>query len=330
MSKIISRGPAGRSTKFIAGLGAAFALAAPSAALAAQAMFCPVAFNVSSTNAAIGSLQITVDYAAASAVGDLIECTVAKTGASDVLIDDVDNTSTMGYADTTGFAAPTNFANCLFKTVGSSAPVSGNFVVTVDDATNNSVPPGDISPTMTASVGSCVPAGSCEYTPETGCKLPTVSGKAKMAFKNAADNIKDSGSFSWGSGAATDVSEFSDPTTAGDTWSWCTYDGGVLVRGSDIPSGAGWAASGTTGYGFKGDVEGVAQVKAKAGEAGKASVSIKAKSKAGNFSSPILPLTGPTLMQLVIDNGVSKVCFQSTAGTPSKNDEASYGATGNP
>lgn len=329
MSKIIFRGRHGRSSKFIAGLGAAFALAAPAAALAEQPMLCPVTFQVTSSQT-IGSLQILADYSAASALGDLLQCDIEKAGASDILLDATGNSVRFGYADATGFTGPATFATCLFKTVGGTGPVSGSFVVDVEDATDNAVPAGNISPTVTASVGTCVRAGSCEYTPETGCKVPVVSGKAKLAFKDAADNTKDSGSFSWKSGAATDVSEFSDPTTAGDTWSWCTYDDGVLVHGSDIPSGTGWAASGSTGFGFKGDVEGVAQVKVKAGEAGKASISVKAKSKAGNFSSPALPLDGPTVMQLVIDNGVTKTCFQSTAGTPSKNDAASYSATGNP
>lgn len=332
MTKKIARGRAGRSSKFtpfIFGLSAAFAIAAPSAALAAQAMLCPVSFNVTSSQT-IGALQITTDYASASALGDIVECTVEQAGSSDVLLDANDNTATVGYADTTGFTGPATFVNCLFKTVGSTAPVAGDFLLNLDDATDNAVPPNDISPTVVASVGACVPAGSCEYTPETGCRLPVATGKSKLAFKDSADNAKDSGSFSWKSGAATDVADFSDPTTAGETWSWCTYDGGVLVRGSDIPSGSGWAASGSTGFGFKGDVEGVAQVKVKAGEAGKASVSVKAKSKAGNFASPALPLDGPTVMQLVIDNGVTKTCFQSTAGTPKKNDAASFSAAGNP
>jgi len=328
MSKFIPRGPKGRSSKFIAGLGTAFVIAAPSAALA-QGMLCPVSFNVTSSQT-LGALQITTDYASASLLGDIVECTVEQTGASDVLLDGAGNAATVGYADTTGFTGPALFATCLFKTVGESAPVAGDFLIGIDDATDNDVPPNDVTPTVTATVGACVPSGSCEYTPETGCKLPTVSGKAKLAFKNSADDAKDSGSFSWKSGAATLASEFSDPTTAGETWSWCTYTGGKLVRGSDIPSGTGWAAAGTTGFGFKGDVEGVAQVKVKAGEAGKASVSVKAKSKAGNFSSPTLPLAGPTVMQLVIDNGMTKTCFQSTAGTPKKNDAASFSATGNP
>jgi hypothetical protein len=329
MSKIIPGGRIGRSSIVLAGLGAAFVLAAPASALA-QGMLCPVSFNVTSATT-LGALQINAGYASAAALGDIVECTVLPLGADDVLYNPAGNSTTIGYADTVGFTGPTTFASCVFKTVGETGPVAGDFNIAIVDATDNDVPPNDVTPTIAAVVGACVPSGSCSYTPETGCKLPTVAAKSKMSFKNNADDTKDQGQFQWKSGAETLVTEFSDPTTTGETWSWCTYDNGVLVRGSDVASGAvGWAASGTTGFQFKGDVEGVAQIKVKAGEAGKASVSVKAKSKLGNFVSPTLPLTGPTVAQLVIDNGVTTTCFQSTAGIPSKNDAASFSAKGNP
>lgn len=312
----------------LAGLGAAFVLAAPSAAF--SQMYCPVDFDVTSSGT-LGTLQITANYAAASALGDIVSCTIVPAGTTDQNLSSAGNFATLGYVDLTGFSSPGAFASCVFRTTGDTAPVAGNFSINIDDSTDAAVPPNTVAATVTATVGACVPAGSCSSTPETGCKVSTTAGKSKISFKDNADNTKDQGQFGWKAGAATDVSEFSDPTTAGETWSWCTYNQGVLVGGYDVPSGTGWAASGTTGFSFKGDVNGVAGIKVKAGEAGKASVSVKAKSKAGNFSSPVLPLTtGPVVSQLVIDNGMTTSCYQITGGTPKKNDAASYSAAGNP
>ena len=318
--------------KMLAGLGAALFLAAPSTALA-QGKICPVTFSVTS-NETLGALQITADYAAVSALGDITDCTIVPTGVTDVLVDAPGNSATMGYADTTGFTGPALFATCHFKVTNDAdpAPVAGDFSVTVDDASDTGVPPGAENPTIAVAVGACVPSGSCSYEPATGCALSTQAGKSKLSFKDNADNTKDQGQYQWKSGAATLLPAFGDPLTPGETFSWCVYSNGTLVRGSDVPSSGTcdgkdcWKATGTTGFQFKGDVEGIAQIKLKAGEAGKASVAVKAKSKLGNFLSPTLPLSTNVVSQLVIDNGVTTTCFQSSFTAPSKNDVASYGS----
>lgn len=337
MSNITESGLRARSMnlpvgKVLAGLGAALFLAAPSTALA-QGKVCPVTFSVSSATE-LGALQITADYAAASALGDILDCTVEPTGTTDVLVDAMANDATIGYADTTGFTGPALFATCIFKVTNEAdpAPLAANFSVTVDDASNADIPPTAENPTIAVAVGACVPSGSCSYEPATGCVLPTQTGKSKLSFKDNADNTKDQGQYQWKSGAATLIGAFADPVTAGETFSWCVYSNGTLVRGSDVPSAGTcdgnpcWKAAGTTGFQFKGDVEGIAQIKLKAGEAGKASVAVKAKSKLGNFLSPTLPLSTNVVSQLVIDDGVAPICFQSTFTAPTKNDVASYGS----
>lgn len=193
MSKIQSRGPIGRSPRILGCLAAAYVLTVPVGAFA-QGMLCPVQFQVTSSEV-LGALQITTDYASASALGDIVSCSFQQSGATDVLIDATGNTATLGYADATGFTGPAAFASCLFKTVASTAPLSGDFLVNIDDATDTDVPANDESPVVTATVGSCVPSGSCSYTPETGCKLPTVVGKSKLLFKDNADNTKDQAQF---------------------------------------------------------------------------------------------------------------------------------------
>jgi len=337
MSNISQSGLRARSinlpvSTMLAGIGAVLALSAPSVALA-QGKLCPVTFSVTSTET-LGALQITTTYAAASALGDITGCTVAPTGADDVLVDPIGNDAIIGYADTTGFTGPALFATCQFLVTNDADPdpLAANFLVTIDDASDTGVPPGAENPTIGVAVGACVPAGSCSATPATGCKLPFAAGKSQLKFKDNADNTKDQGQFQWKSGSATLLSEFGTPLDAGETYSWCVYNAGALVRGSDVPAAGDcdgkpcWKAAGTTGFQFKGDVEGIAQIKLKEGVDGKAQVQVKAKSKAGNFASPTLPLSTNVVSQLVIDNGMTTTCFQATFTTPSKNDIASYGS----
>lgn len=317
MSKLISSGFRARSIQF---LGAAFVLAAPSVALA-QGKLCPVEISVTSGET-IGALQLTVDYAALAAVGDITGCTIVQAGITDVLTNPAGDETTLGYADTAGFTGPASFATCFFK-VNNAAdpdPIDGNFNITVDDASDTDVPPNTITPTVVAAVGACVPSGSCSATPETGCKTPFTTGKSQVQVKNNADDTKDQGKFQWKAGSATDISEFADPTTAGETWSWCLYDDGALISGVDVPSGTGWAAAGSTGFQFKGDSNGVAKLKVKAGDDGKAQVQVQAKSKLGNYSAPAPAFTGPVVSQVVIDDGVAPVCYQATFTAPKVND----------
>lgn len=309
--------------KALAGLGAALVLAAPSLAFA---KFCPVDIDVTSSGT-LGALQLGVDYSAASALGDLVGCAIEPAGLTDTDIDATANLAVLGYADATGFSTPSSFARCYFEVTNDAdpAPTSGQISVGVDDASNTDIPPDPVSATVSVTVGDCIPSiGSCSWSPATGCKLPVTTGKSKLSFKDGVDTAKDQGQFQWKAGAATLLSEFGTPLDAGETYSWCVYDGGDLVLGTDVPAVTGWTASGTTGFQFKGDVAGVAQIKLKAGEAGKASVAVKAKSKAGNFSSPGLPLGSSVVSQLIVDNGVTTTCFQSTFTAPSKNDAASY------
>lgn len=320
------------SGKLLVGLGAALVLAGPSTALA-QGKLCPVTFSVSS-NETIGALQITTDYSSATALGDLTSCTIAQAGTVDSLVDELGDSATMGYADTTGFTGPDLFATCYFKVTDENdpAPVAGDFLVNVDDASDTDVPPNPISPAIDVAVLDCVPSGSCPFEPSTGCRTPFVTGKSQLQLKDNADNSKDKGKFQWKAGSATTLLDFNDPLTAGETYSWCLYDDGALVRGSDVPSAGTcgtkpcWKATGTKGFQFKGDKEinGVAQIKLKEGVDGKAQVQVKAQSKLGNFVSPTLPLSTNVVSQLVIDDGVAPLCFEATFTAPKKNDAAQY------
>jgi hypothetical protein len=74
----------------------------------------------------------------------------------------------------------------------------------------------------------------------------------------------------------------------------------------------------------------VAQVKLTSGDAGKAKVSMKMKSKLGNFIAPPLPLAEPNVKaQLIIDDGGAPVCFETSFPAPAtKNDATQYNHKG--
>lgn len=317
----------------LAGLGAAFLTVAPTQSFA-QARVCTVDFSV--TNATdLQALQFDVDYAAAAASGDFgtdpADCVFAdETGLADVLVNTTSNDMTVGWTNTVSYNGPGNFVTCRFDVTGTD-PVAGNFVVSVVDAQQGPLDPAVPTPTMAVTV-SCVDAGSCSLTPVSGCRVSTAEGKSSLSFKDdATDDAKDQGKFQWKSGEATVVGDFGDPVGGAATYSWCVYEDGALVRGSDVPAGGTcgtkpcWKAAGTSGFGFKGDVAGIGSIKMKAGADGKAQVQVQGKSKAGNFSSPALPLSGEVLSQFVISGGE---CFEAEMGTASKNDAASYSAKG--
>jgi hypothetical protein len=329
MFKILESTNAARPACLVlAGLGATLVLGSATAASAQQ--LCEVSFSV--TNATtLRSIQFDVDYDGASDVGDFIDpsdCEFAPAGLGDVGVDTVADTASVGWANTDpAFVGPGLFVTCRFN--ATAAPATGDFVPTLVEAEQSTGVPASPAPTLSTSSVSCIDAGSCSLTPESGCKDSTVAGKSKLSFKNNADDTKDQGQYQWKSGAATLVTEFSDPVTAGETFRWCVYSDGELVYGADVPSGGMcgdkpcWKASGTTGFQFKGDVGGIAQIKLKGGEAGKAQVAVKAKSKAGNFTSPGLPLGANVVSQLVID-AATDVCFENVFTAPSKNEEAAY------
>ncbi|HYB98495.1 MAG TPA: hypothetical protein VEC57_05105 [Candidatus Limnocylindrales bacterium] len=334
-------GPRAKVAGLVAGL-AMIAVAAGAGSAHAQAQQCDVVFSVSNTTDNLRALQLAVDYA--TAPGDFavdVDCTLTPPGSLEASNDQDGQVLDLGYVDTSGFAGPSVFATCPF--IGTTGtPVAGDFSVAVEDAIDESTPPAQASPfpTITVSVTNCVPAivdcgngvaqageecddgnavggdgcssqcldtASCAASPRTGC---LAGGGGKIKLKNdLASDAKDQGQYQWKKGAAIDFAELGDPVTGDTTYSWCVYDDGELVLGQDVPAGAGWAASGTTGYQFKGDADGISQIKVKSGAAGKTQVQVKAKSKAALFQSPSVAMEEPVVAQVVIENGA---CVETT------------------
>ena len=85
----------------------------------------------------------------------------------------------------------------------------------------------------------------------------------------------------------------------------------------------------TTSFAYRnavGDPDGVIKLILKAGVAGRAKV--QATAKGANLQTPALPLTLPVTAQLVIADGVSSQCWQTTFTAATVNDVSRLSAVG--
>jgi hypothetical protein len=105
----------------------------------------------------VGALQFAVDYAGApggfNGAADTVACT-DQTG-SLASFNDIEASSTLnaGFISLGGFSGPDKLlANCTFTQTGGSAPVPGDFAVTVTDATDPSLNPITPFPTVNVTV----------------------------------------------------------------------------------------------------------------------------------------------------------------------------------
>ena len=172
----------------------------------------------------------------------------------------------------------------------------------------------------------------CPMNPRNGCRVPMVSGKASLKIKDATPDDKDHLQWKWGSGAATSLMDFGDPTSAEDYF-LCLYDNRALISSTAIPAGgfclgkACWKAS-ATGFQYSNKSrlpDGAQQLKLKAGGDGKAQILLKASGL--DLETPALgtSLTGPIVVQL--RQSSDTVCWQATYGLPfAKNDGVSFTA----
>lgn len=289
-----------------------------------------VDFNTDLNTLEVGWATDTVAFAGP---GDFATCIFSGPGAVTLLPADF---SSILVLDCTESADPI--------TPCAPVPTFGVTIGTCSVCGNGTVEPGEQCETTDPNCNpDCTLQGNCTDAPIAGCKVSAAALKSKLQLKdNTADpldNAKDSGQYQWKNGAVTTVGELKDPVnTVGVDYRLCIYDGDGLVAAHEVPSQGTcdgkpcWKASGSTGfqYGNKnGLVDGISQVKLKAGDAGKSSVSVKLKSKTGAFASPPLPLTEPTVKaQLVIDDGVTPVCFETTLQTATKNEPKQYSAKG--
>jgi hypothetical protein len=105
-----------------------------------------VAFTLTSATASAGALQFTADYEAAlgefAGTAALVSCTNQASGAlfapNDV---DAEQELTLGFIALTPIPSGSALATCVFNGDSSDAPVPGDFVITIDDATDSNGEP---------------------------------------------------------------------------------------------------------------------------------------------------------------------------------------------
>lgn len=170
------------------------------------------------------------------------------------------------------------------------------------------------------------------------CRLITTPQKGGIQLKNSADPAKDQIKWKWKSGAATGLADFKDPVNGSATMQVCLYDGSgssqPLLAAHAFPGGTCgtkpcWKATGTTGYAMTnkaGMPQGLTKMKLKAGIAGKAQIQVQGGGL--NLAMPALPLTMPVVVQLLIDDGMTTECWQTTFTTAVKNDPLQFNAKG--
>lgn len=177
-------------------------------------------------------------------------------------------------------------------------------------------------------------AAPCPASPAMGCRAPGRSS-ALVLDKDGVD--KDRFLWKWIKGEATDLVDFSDALSGAASYRVCLYDASPSPQPLlDIGTASGglcdgapcWKAVGTKGYRYKdkaGTNDGLSLLLLKSGAAGKAKVI--AKASRDNLAVPALPLAMPVVVQLLVDDGVTPQCWQTTySEIPKKNEPAKFKA----
>jgi len=170
------------------------------------------------------------------------------------------------------------------------------------------------------------PEHSCPDAPLPGCRA---ADKALVQLKTRA-GVLDRLKWVFKGGPATALGEFAEPVSDGATYSWCLWDdagSNEPALGIDVPTGGEcgglpcWRAAGTKGFKFKdriGIPGGITGMAVQMGDAGK--TKLKVLGKGANLPSATLPLVVPLTAQLIVDDGVSPVCWQASWATAVRND----------
>jgi len=175
----------------------------------------------------------------------------------------------------------------------------------------------------------------CPPAPMPGCKLAE-SGKSSIAITDDSDDTKDGVKWKWSKGEATSLGEIGNPVTGVAHYSLCVYDTsgaqqprlavGVFAK-SMCGANACWKAHGSKGVGYKdkaGQTDGVKQIQLTSGVDGKAKIGVNALGS--GVDVPVLPPTLPVLVQLVVNEGDRKACWEATYSTFTKLSAAQFKA----
>lgn len=170
----------------------------------------------------------------------------------------------------------------------------------------------------------------CEAVPAAGCR-EAGPGKSKVKMDDKDGGDKDKLLWKWTRGQESLLADFSDAVSGSALYQLCVYDdslapqpvldAGVVAGGvcDDKPC---WKEGGTKGYSYRsktGQSGGITALKLTSGVAGRAKVLVKAKG--ASLVLPALPLTSPVVVQLLIDDGLTTECWQTTYTAPFKKNE---------
>lgn len=213
-------------------------------------------------------------------------------------------------------------ATCTYEALG--APCSDGDACTTGDACDTGVCLGG-GPVACEPCESCDSVAGCVAAPATGCRTPTLPRKASLQMKDGAPDAKDQVTWKWTRGAATTVADLGTPAGSAG-FALCVFDAtnALLVRlrapaGGTCGTASCWAALGGAvpkGVRYKNRAatpDGIGVLLAKAGSAGQAKASLKAK------GDPVpMPALGtlalPLRAQLRTDGGLCLEATFSAAG----------------
>jgi uncharacterized delta-60 repeat protein len=146
----------------------------------------------------------------------------------------------------------------------------------------------------------------CPAAPRDDCRS---AGVSNLVVKDNVDDRRDALTWKWSKGEATSLDEIADPTTTG-RYQLCLYPDAVAFGGEAIfPSSLGWKSIPGRGFQYA-DADrvtgGVGSLLLRTGEAGRASLRVKAKGV--NMPDELLPATSYRLQLL---DGVTGICWGS-------------------
>lgn len=155
---------------------------------------------------------------------------------------------------------------------------------------------------------------ACPVMPPIGCKAAVIR-KAKIKIKDVTDKPhKDSLSWSFKKGAATETSEFGDPVGGSPSIAGCLYDSSarpqplrelVIAPGGTCNGKPCWTSKNDK-FQFKSKVpnaDGVVFAKLISGEGEETQSKILLKAKGENLMPPLLPLGLPATMMFIVNDG---------------------------
>jgi hypothetical protein len=215
-------------------------------------------------------------------------------------------------------------------TTSTTAPTTTS---TSSTSTTSSSTSSTTSTTATTSTTSTTLPAACGPTPATGCRLAPPR-RSSLKIKDDASG-RDQLQWKWGRGE-TAPEELGDPVHSSSTYWLCLYDGSAnaqpllaaqVAPGTFCGTRTCWKATTTSVlYRNNGDPNGIVKLLVKAGTAGKAKLQTTARGPA--FQTPALPLFPPITAQLVVDDGASSRCWQTTFTTTTSNDPFRLSAVG--